>query len=189
MILFKSHCRALLDHDDVTTKSVCMLQQLNIYRCTCTVYLLLLVLVSCTKDPDRPPPLKEELSVTMLEKVNALRRSGCNCGTTYMPPVGELQWDQHLQLAAERHAEDMYYHDYFNHISPAGSNPAQRAEAAGYKGLYIMENIGKDYTSIDAVMAGWQNSESHCKAMMDAAHTVMGAARRGDYWVQEFGKE
>ncbi len=177
-----------------------MLHQYKFYRSeinyghTKRIYLLVLIFhsllyFSCKKELESAPPLTEDLSVSMLEKVNVLRVAGCNCGTTYMPPVRPLQWNGHLELAAQHHADDMYYNNYFNHISPTGKNPAQRAEDAGYKGLYIMENIGKGYNGVDAVMVGWQQSESHCKAMMDSAHTVMGAARRGNYWVQEFGNE
>jgi uncharacterized protein YkwD len=164
------------------------------YSRTGWIYLLVLICysflyTSCKKEVVKEPPLTEELSVTMLEKVNALRKSGCNCGTTYMPPVRQLQWNEHLELAAQHHGNDMYYNNYFGHISLTGSNPVQRAENAGYRGPYVLENIAKDYTFLDAVMVAWQHSESHCMAIMDSSHTIMGAARAGNYWVQEFGKE
>lgn len=162
-------------------------------RCTRKRYLVLLIIysllsISCKKEIEKPAPVAEDLSVSMLEKVNRLRRNGCNCGATYMPPVPPLQWNKHLELAAQHHADDMFHNNYFDHISPNGDNPIQRAEQAGYQGSYVMENIGKGYTTVDAVMVAWQHSESHCLAMMDSLHTIMGAARSGNYWVQEFGK-
>lgn len=164
------------------------------YRHTKWTCILILIFysflyISCQKELATEAPLTEDLSVTMLEKVNALRSSGCNCGTTYMPPVRHLQWNEYLELAAQHHADDMYHNNYFNHISLTGSSPIQRAEEAGYRGPYIMENIGKGAAFLDAVMIAWQNSEGHCLAMMDSLHTVIGAARSGNYWVQEFGKE
>jgi uncharacterized protein YkwD len=147
-----------------------------------------LLFFSCKKEPQTEPPT-EDLSVSMLQKVNQLRNTGCMCGSTFMPPVTQLQWNKQLELAAQTHAMDMYSKNYFDHISPTGTIPIQRAEVAGYTGTYVTENIGKNYTSVDAVMNAWQNSESHCKAMMDSMHTVMGAAVLHKYWVQEFGKE
>ena len=147
-----------------------------------------LLFFSCKKEPQPEPPA-EDLSVSMLQNVNQLRKTGCMCGSTFMPPVAQLQWNKPLELAAQTHATDMYSKNYFDHISPTGSIPSQRAAAAGYTGTYVTENIGKNYTSVDDVMKGWQNSESHCKGMMDPMHTIMGAAVSHKYWVQEFGKE
>lgn len=156
------------------------------------LYILFLVIggllfFSCKKEPQPEPPT-EDLSVSMLQKVNQLRNTGCMCGPTFMPPVMQLQWNKPLELAAQTHATDMYSKNYFDHISPTGTLPIQRAAAAGYTGNYVTENIGRNYTSVDAVMNAWQNSESHCKAMMDSMHTLMGAAVSHKYWVQEFGK-
>jgi uncharacterized protein YkwD len=37
------------------------------------------------------------------------------------------------------------------------------------------------------VIAGWLNSEDHCKNIMSSLFKEMGVARAGDYWSQEFG--
>jgi uncharacterized protein YkwD len=156
--------------------------------CLLIFILCSIVFFSCRKEKEEEPVGTENLPVNMLEKVNKLRSTGCMCGSTYMPPVPQLQWNQNLELAAKRHAEDMSQKNYFDHVSPTGSVPIQRAQLAGYTGNYVMENIGKGYTTVDAVMIAWQNSKSHCKAMMDSMHTVMGAAKFHSYWVQELGK-
>lgn len=54
------------------------------------------------------------------------------------------------------HAQDIHDKNYFDHISPSESLAIQRAQQAGYTGNNVMENIGKGYAAIDAVMAAWK---------------------------------
>jgi uncharacterized protein YkwD len=132
-------------------------------------------------------PVAGHINVNMLAAVNTLRRTGCTCGATYMPPVKPLQWNDTLANAALAYARDMSTHNYFGHISPAGTSPIQRTMALGYAGNYVTENIARGFSSLPSVMEGWQKSEDHCKAMMDSLQTDMGAANVDTYWVQEFG--
>jgi len=141
------------------------------------------------------PCCKKEMSVSsngdvsgLLNKVNALRKQGCQCGTDWMPAVKPLVWNNALALAANDHAVDMESNDYFSHISPSGTSPIQRALLRGYSGKYVWENIAKGYTSVQDVMDAWIESGSHCKAMMDSMPVSMGAADVQGYWVEEFGK-
>jgi uncharacterized protein YkwD len=106
-----------------------------------------------------------------------------------MPPVKPLTWNDTLATAALAHARDMDANNYFNHISPTGTSPIQRAMALGYTGNYVTENIAKGYTSLGPLMEAWQQSEGHCKAIMDSLQTDMGAANVNTYWVQEFGSK
>jgi hypothetical protein len=128
------------------------------------------------------------LELSMLDSVNKLRVSGCTCGTDFMPPAKKLIWNNNLATAAQGHALDMYNNNYFDHISPAGTSPIQRAIVAGYTGQYVGENIAKGYTTIGQVMQAWKKSDDHCKAMMDTLYVEMGAYSYNGYWVQEFGR-
>lgn len=138
---------------------------------------------ACRKETTVEQPVKDN----MLAAVNSLRQAGCTCGDTWMPPVKPLTWNDTLAAAALAHARDMDGGNYFNHISPTGTSPIQRALALGYTGNYVTENIAKGYTSLEPLMDAWQKSESHCKAMMDSLQTEMGAGNVNTYWVQEFG--
>jgi len=138
---------------------------------------------ACNKETNIERDIKDD----MLAAVNALRQSGCTCGSTQMPAVKPLVWNELLAEAALAHARDMDANNYFSHISPGGTSPIQRAIAKGYTGEYVSENIAKGYTSIEPLMKAWQQSEEHCKAMMDSLQTEMGAANVNTYWVQEFG--
>jgi uncharacterized protein YkwD len=149
------------------------------------IILIILAGFACSRDEVVPTP---NLNSVMLEEVNKLRRSGCQCGTQFMPPVHELTWNDTLAIAAERHARDMYDHNYLEHISPSGSSPIQRAMEAGYSGNYVGENIARGYFTLKQVMDAWKNSESHCMTMMDTLYYEMGAAQASDYWDQEFGR-
>jgi len=141
--------------------------------------------LACKKETALPDA---RLLPEMVDSVNLLRSKGCRCGTDSMPAVPPLVWNAKLAAAAAAHAKDMYVNNYFSHISPQGSSPIQRAQQAGYTGSYVGENIGKGYTTISAVMQAWQQSEAHCKAMMDTLYKEMGASEYNEYWVQEFGR-
>jgi len=146
--------------------------------------LLCLLFYSCKKDQVPAENVRQE----MLTAVNNLRTTGCTCGTTYMPPVPIAKWNDKLEVAAAEHAKDMSVNKYFDHIAPNGSSPIQRAQEAGYTGMYIGENIGSGYNTVQQVMDAWKKSEDHCKAMMDSLYTELGAARYNTFWVQEFGQ-
>jgi uncharacterized protein YkwD len=141
--------------------------------------------MACKKES---PAMAGHLELSMLDSVNKLRLTGCTCGTDFMPPVKKLTWNNSLASAAQAHAVDMYSHNYFDHISPGGTSPIQRAASAGYTGMYVGENIGKGYATIGEVMQAWKKSEDHCKAMMDSLYIEMGAYSYNEYWVQEFGR-
>ena len=138
----------------------------------------------CKKDEVVPPQQDYHL---VLEKINSLRQSGCNCGTDYMPPVAPLSLNIQLENAAMAHAKDMNLRNYFAHISPEGINPEERAISAGYKGIVKGENLGKGYFHSDEVINAWKNSLSHCNAMMDANSNEAGIGFSQNYWAISFG--
>ena len=124
---------------------------------------------------------------TILQLVNNVRQSGCTCGTTVMPPVAPITWNDQLAKAAYDHSRDMYLNNYFSHTSLNGRTAGQRITAAGYQWRSIGENIARGYASEQSVMTGWLNSEGHCRNIMGAGFREMGVGREGNYWTQEFG--
>jgi uncharacterized protein YkwD len=139
---------------------------------------------ACHEDPVTNPDVRNELLV----QINTLRKTGCTCGTEWLPPVEELTWDEALADAALNHATDMYVKNYFNHISLDGSSPIQRAQNAGYSGDYVGEVIARKFSLTTDVVEAWKESESHCRALMDSLYKQMGGARKGDYWVVDLGR-
>jgi uncharacterized protein YkwD len=132
--------------------------------------------------------VQENLRTDLLQAINKLREQGCKCGNDMMPRVPALTWNSALETAANTHVTDMYSNNYFSHQSQDGSPPITRAQQAGYEGEYVGENIARGYYRIADVMKAWQQSESHCKAMMDTLYTEAGASQLKDYWVLDFGR-
>lgn len=127
-----------------------------------------------------------------LENINRVRKKGCTCGVTYMPPAPPLIWNDQLEDAALAHARDMSNRHYFSHDSKDGRNVQDRIEGAGYnhngyKSYVIGENIAQGQQSISEVMDGWFKSEGHCKNLMNAGFKEVGVAVYNTYWVQDFG--
>ena len=124
---------------------------------------------------------------TLLQLVNNARTTGCTCGTTVMPAVGTVVWNDKLAKAAYDHSVDMKTNNYFSHTGLDGSDPGQRITATGYSWTAYGENIALGYTTEQAVVDGWLKSEGHCKNIMGAGYKDMGAGREGNYWTQAFG--
>ena len=125
----------------------------------------------------------------MLKLVNDLRSKGCNCGNTYMPPVGKLEWNDEIERAATSHSVDMNENNYFSHTSLDGSTFADRISGTAYEGSPGGENIAFGYTTEENVFNGWKNSEGHCKNMMNANFTDIAVGRSGNYWTMNFGQK
>ena len=123
----------------------------------------------------------------MLQLINNVRKTGCNCGSTAMPPVTALTWNDKLAKASYDHSVEMKNNNYFSHTGLSGSNAGQRITAAGYTWKTWGENIAKGYTTEQAVVSGWLSSEGHCKNIMGAAFKEMGVGRQENYWTQVFG--
>jgi uncharacterized protein YkwD len=127
-----------------------------------------------------------------LDRINDLRQRGCNCGDTYMPPVGAIKWNDELTAAAKEHTIDMSRRHYFSHESLDGRDLRARVTKAGYtyKGYHrwaVGENIAQGQRNIDEVMDGWIKSEGHCKNLMNAQFKEIGIYEYNYYWTQDFG--
>ena len=74
-----------------------------------------------------------------------------------------------------------------SHQGSDGSDAGDRITQAGYTWQTYGENIAEGYTSEEAVIKGWLESEGHCQNIMNGAFTEMGVATSGSYWTQVFG--
>lgn len=104
-------------------------------------------------------------------------------------PCPPLTVDPHLKVAAQAHTDDMAARDYMDHVTPEGQDPAARAQAAGYTGTGVGENIAQGYPDAASVMAGWMASDGHRKNVENCSYTAIGIAYNTDgwYWTQVFG--
>lgn len=105
-----------------------------------------------------------------------------------------LVWCTNLADAAKAHAVDMARRDYFEHDSPEGMSPSDRARVSGY-GSGAGENIAAGYPSVTSVMNGWMRSPGHKANILDGSYRHFGyGVAEGSldgssalYWVQNFG--
>ncbi len=77
-----------------------------------------------------------------------------------------------LDLAAQRHAEDMTAAGYFSHDSADGRSFDQRIQAVGYAGSSLAENIAWGGGSLGTprrVVSGWMNSPGHRDNILNGA--------------------
>lgn len=131
----------------------------------------------------------------LLQRLNALRASGAQCGRKHMPPAAPVTWNDALFSAAARHSLDMAAHDYFDHVDRRGWKPGQRVAAEGYRWSAVAENIAGGDGSVSSVMRGWRRSPEHCEAMLDRSFADVGVAcverpgsHWGTYWTMELGQ-
>ncbi|MFH8388749.1 CAP domain-containing protein [Streptomyces sp. NPDC018036] len=106
-----------------------------------------------------------------------------------LPPLGT---DPTLTIAAQAHSADMVARDFYAHVSPEGSQPWDRAAAAGCTRRAIGENIACGQRSPAEVVRGWMDSPGHRANILkpDFTHIGIGLAgggRAGTYWTQLFG--
>ncbi|MFJ3234395.1 CAP domain-containing protein [Streptomyces sp. NPDC086787] len=106
-----------------------------------------------------------------------------------LPPLAA---DPLLAAAAQGHSADMAARDFYSHTSPEGSEPWDRAAAAGAARRSIGENIACGQRSAAEVVDGWMNSPGHRANILKPSFTHIGVGfagggRAGTYWTQLFG--
>lgn len=124
----------------------------------------------------------------MLDRINTLRQA---------TGLESLEMDPRLNTAAQAHAQDMLARTYYNHVSPEGTTPRRRVQAAGFAADLVAENIAAGQTSVDDALGAWLHSTGHRKNLMDARITHIGIGMAvGSYdsryrvlWVQDFGRQ
>ena len=118
-----------------------------------------------------------------------------------------LHANGHVQLAAQRHNDDMVAREYFEHVSPSGESLAERLRASGYIyssniGYALGENIAwgtlEDATP-QAIVAAWMASPGHRANILDASFRdtgigvapsvprALGEGQAGAMYTQDFG--
>jgi len=145
---------------------------------------LLLPLTACAPAGGGRAP--DPVAAAMLELVNAARAEPRACGDVAFPPAGPLRLDPRLSAAAQAHSEDMRRTGTLTHVGSDGSTVAERVERYGYDWSRLAENVAWGYEDVGDVLAGWLESPSHCRNVMDARYSELGVGLAGTYWTQVF---
>ncbi len=133
------------------------------------------------------PTSYEQFKMEILSRINDIRAKPCNCGGRKMKAAKPLTWDDALAHSAAKHAIDMEAKNYFDHVSKNGRTIGDRADESGYDWYQVSENIAFGQRSINQVVDEWMQSPEHCANIMDPDVKNMGVAKKGNYWVQDFG--
>lgn len=78
--------------------------------------------------------------------------------------IAALKYNGALTAAAQGHSKRMVSMGFFDHVEPDGSTHVARANAAGYPGTYIGENLAAGSGSLanpSKIVSSWMNSSGH----------------------------
>jgi uncharacterized protein YkwD len=133
-----------------------------------------------TSAPAPPKPTGTPAFETEVTRLTNIERSKNGCSA--------LRVDSRLQTAAELHSKDMVDRNYFDHTTPDGKGPGDRASAQGYPN-WSGENIAQGYPTPAAVVQGWMNSPGHRANILNCQSkaTGVGFDARDNMWTQMFG--
>jgi hypothetical protein len=87
-----------------------------------------------------------------------------------------LTLNSSLSEAAARKAQDMFAKNYWAHNSPTGSTPWDFITGAGYHYVVAGENLAKNFSTSNAVVAAWKASPSHWANIIKPSYKEIGFA-------------
>ncbi|QDG53361.1 hypothetical protein FIV42_22210 [Persicimonas caeni] len=138
----------------------------------------------------------KSIPMRVTEETNAARSTPTDCGQYgTIDAVGPLVLDPELSKAAQAHAEDMVANNFLGHEGSDGSDFAERIRRTNYTGNPVGENVAGGQRSSEEVVAGWVDSDGHCRNIMNGQATRIGVGyaegnnntQYPTYWVQVFG--
>ena len=93
-----------------------------------------------------------------------------------------------LSRVARYKSQDMRDKKYFSHTSPTYGSPFNMMKSFGISYKTAGENIAYGYSTPEAVVKGWMNSEGHRKNILNPSFTQIGVGyvASGHYWTQMF---
>ncbi len=90
----------------------------------------------------------------------------------------ELRMSTKLTAAANQKVEDMFSQQYWAHTSPAGSTPWTWFDKVEYHYQDAGENLAKDFSTSNGVVAAWMNSPAHRENLLDSRYKEVGFASK-----------
>lgn len=88
--------------------------------------------------------------------------------------IAPLTLNDALTQAAHMKVQDMFRQQYWAHVAPDGTQPWQWLDKAGYVYIDAGENLAKNFTTDESVVAAWMNSEAHRKNVLGNNFTQVG---------------
>jgi len=138
---------------------------------------------------------RKEVVQRVLALTNEARATPRKCGQEAFEAAPPLRWNEQLEQAAARHAQDMAAHQYLEHRGRDGSSPSQRITRAGYRWRSVGENVAAGQATPEEVVEDWLTSPGHCANLMSPTFTELGVSfavnlqsKAAVYWAQAFGR-
>ena len=102
--------------------------------------------------------------------------------------LSALKISLELTNGARLKSLDMHDRRYFSHTSPTYGSPFAMMKSLGITYRTAGENIARGYSTADAVVKAWMNSESHRDNILNASYTEIGVGyiADGNYCTQWF---
>ncbi len=138
---------------------------------------------NCTQTPSKPDTSVDssvsDYEKEVVELVNEIRKEY---------GLSELKINTELCAVARAKSQDMKDNNYFSHTSPTYGSPFDMMKTFGISYRTAGENIAMGYSTPEAVVNGWMNSEGHRANILNASYKEigMGYVSNGNYWTQMF---
>lgn len=87
-----------------------------------------------------------------------------------------LRMNTQLTEAATAKAHDMLQRGYWDHNAPDGTEPWVWVDQAGYTYSKAGENLARNFSSSNAAVGAWMNSDSHRDNVLNTAYQDVGFA-------------
>ncbi len=157
--------------------------------------LVLLLTVSCKNTSPTGVKPSNEVLQDVFDLINEARAHARQCGNREFPAVAKLKYNRLLEIAAQKHSEDMNSTGILSHDSPPnakhypqGTKTITRVRKEGYQPAIVLENIGRGQTTAKQIVNEWLASPDHCKSIMSSEITETGLGHSGIFWAEDFAK-
>lgn len=117
-----------------------------------------------------------------LERIDALRREGADCGERgKFGPAPSLRRSPALDCAARFHAQDMAEREYFGRLDPDGADERDRVDATGYSAALVLQHLAAGpRDASELVEQTWRPRTVPCSSMLSSDVTEIGLGFVGD---------
>jgi len=140
------------------------------------------------EEPNTPEIPEEVPDNNASGTISQLEQAACDLINRQRAAYGlaPLTISTDLSVKARIKSEDMKTNKYFSHNSPTYGSPFQMMKALGITYQSAGENIAMGYSTAEAVVKAWMNSESHRANILSDRYTSMGIGFVDGYWTQWF---
>ena len=137
--------------------------------------------------PDETPE-EEVPGDDVISTISQLEQAACDLVNQQRAAYGlePLTIDANLCVKARIKSEDMKVNNYFSHTSPTYGSPFEMMQNLGITYRTAGENIAMGYSTAEAVVNAWMNSEGHRANILSSNYTSMGIGYVDGYWTQWF---